>query len=32
MTGYARVFTGRRSLGSVLLDRALRWVRTEFWW
>jgi multidrug efflux pump subunit AcrA (membrane-fusion protein) len=32
MTGYARVFTGRRSVGAVLLDRALRWVRTEFWW
>jgi multidrug resistance efflux pump len=32
MTGYARVYTGRRSLGEVLLDRALRYVRTEFWW
>jgi multidrug efflux pump subunit AcrA (membrane-fusion protein) len=32
MTGQARVFTGRQSVGRVLLDRALRLVRTEFWW
>ena len=32
MTGHARVFTGRRSLGGFLFDRALRFVRTEFWW
>jgi multidrug efflux pump subunit AcrA (membrane-fusion protein) len=32
MTGHARVFTGRRSLGGFLLDRALRFIRTEFWW
>jgi hypothetical protein len=32
MTGHARVFTGQRSLGSFLLDRAMRFVRTEFWW
>jgi multidrug efflux pump subunit AcrA (membrane-fusion protein) len=32
MTGHARVFTGRRSLGGFLLDRTLRFVRTEFWW
>jgi putative peptide zinc metalloprotease protein len=32
MTGYARIYTGRRSLGEILLDRALRYVRTEFWW
>jgi HlyD family secretion protein len=32
MTGHARVFTGPRSVGMVLLDRALRYVRTEFWW
>jgi multidrug efflux pump subunit AcrA (membrane-fusion protein) len=32
MSGYARVYTGRRSLGEVLADRALRYVRTEFWW
>jgi multidrug efflux pump subunit AcrA (membrane-fusion protein) len=32
MTGYARIYTGRRSLGEILIDRALRYVRTEFWW
>jgi multidrug efflux pump subunit AcrA (membrane-fusion protein) len=32
MTGHARVFTGQRSLGGFLLDRAMRFVRTEFWW
>jgi multidrug efflux pump subunit AcrA (membrane-fusion protein) len=32
MTGYARVFTGRRSVGRFLLDRALLFLRTEFWW
>jgi multidrug efflux pump subunit AcrA (membrane-fusion protein) len=32
MTGHARVFTGRRSVGRVLLDRGLRFLRTEFWW
>jgi multidrug efflux pump subunit AcrA (membrane-fusion protein) len=32
MTGQARVFTGRRSVGEVLLDRGLRLLRTEFWW
>src|SRR5262249_11695543 len=32
MTGHARVFTGQRSLGGFLLERALRFVRTEFWW
>jgi multidrug resistance efflux pump len=32
MTGYARVYTGRRKVGAILLDRALRLVRTEFWW
>jgi multidrug efflux pump subunit AcrA (membrane-fusion protein) len=32
MTGQARVFTGRRSVGRVLLDRTLRLLRTEFWW
>lgn len=31
MTGYARVSTGRRSLGTILTDRALRLLRTEFW-
>jgi hypothetical protein len=32
MTGYARVDTGRRPIGAILLDRILRFVRTEFWW
>jgi multidrug efflux pump subunit AcrA (membrane-fusion protein) len=32
MTGQARVFTGRQSVGKVLLERGLRLVRTEFWW
>jgi putative peptide zinc metalloprotease protein len=32
MTGYGRVYTGPRSVGAVLVDRVLRFVRTEFWW
>jgi multidrug resistance efflux pump len=32
MSGYARIYTGRRSLGSILFDRAMRLFRTEFWW
>ena len=32
MTGYARVDTGRRPIGAILLDRILRFIRTEFWW
>jgi hypothetical protein len=32
MTGHARVYTGRQSVGRVLLDRGLRFLRTEFWW
>jgi hypothetical protein len=32
MTGQARVFTGRQSVGKVLLDRGLRLLRTDFWW
>ena len=32
MTGHARIATGRRSVGAILLDRGLRYVRTEFWW
>jgi putative peptide zinc metalloprotease protein len=32
MTGHARVGTGRRPTGALLLDRVLRYVRTEFWW
>jgi putative peptide zinc metalloprotease protein len=32
MTGYARVYIGRRPVGQILLDRILRVMRTEFWW
>ena len=32
LTGHARVFTGRRSLAVIGLDRLLRYLRTEFWW
>src|SRR5262249_24638403 len=32
MTGYARVYAEERSLGGYLLDRGVRFVRTEFWW
>jgi hypothetical protein len=32
MTGYARIYCEPRSLGEILLDRAMRLVRTEFWW
>ena len=32
MTGYARIYSEERSLGGYLLDRAVRFLRTEFWW
>lgn len=32
MTGYARVYTGKRPLGAIAIDRTLAWLRTEFWW
>jgi hypothetical protein len=32
ITGYGRVGTGPRPLCGILLDRALRWLRTECWW
>jgi multidrug efflux pump subunit AcrA (membrane-fusion protein) len=32
MSGYARVLTGRRPIGAVAVNRALRYLRTEFWW
>jgi hypothetical protein len=32
MTGYARIYAERRSLGGYLLERVERFVRTEFWW
>jgi hypothetical protein len=31
MTGHARIATGRRAPGLIVLDRALRYLRTEFW-
>jgi len=32
MSGYARIYTGERPVGAVVLDAALRLFRTEFWW
>jgi multidrug efflux pump subunit AcrA (membrane-fusion protein) len=32
MTGYARIYSEKRSVGAILLDRTLRFLRTEFWW
>lgn len=32
MTGNARIYSDRRPIGEILLDRAMRYVRTEFWW
>jgi hypothetical protein len=32
MSGHARITTGTRSPGLILVDRALRYLRTEFWW
>jgi multidrug efflux pump subunit AcrA (membrane-fusion protein) len=32
MTGYARINRGQRPVGTVLLTRVLRYLRTEFWW
>ena len=32
MTGIARISCGNRAMGRVLGDKALRYVRTEFWW
>jgi len=32
MTGHARVYGGKRPVGAILLDRGLRYLRTEFWW
>jgi hypothetical protein len=32
MSGHARIATGSRSQGMILIDRALRYLRTEFWW
>lgn len=32
MTGMARIYRGRRSLGTNLINKGLRYFRTEFWW
>src|SRR5262245_2050987 len=32
MTGNARIYSGKRPVGEILLERAMRFVRTEFWW
>lgn len=32
MTGNARIYGERRAVGAMMLDRAMRYVRTEFWW
>lgn len=32
MSGHARIHTGQRPVGQILINRLLRYVRTEFWW
>lgn len=32
MTGFGRIFRGHRTLGSVMLSKVMRYLRTEFWW
>lgn len=32
MTGYARIYCGKRSAGAVLSNRVRQFLRTEFWW
>ncbi len=32
LSGYARIDTGRRPAGAILVDRVLRHLRTEYWW
>jgi putative peptide zinc metalloprotease protein len=32
MTGYARIECGRAPIATVLSDKCLRFIRTEFWW
>ena len=32
MTGYARIYGVKRPIGLIALDRAVRLLRTEFWW
>lgn len=31
-TGWARIYLGPRPIGEILLQRGLRFLRTEFWW
>jgi hypothetical protein len=32
MTGYARVASGRESIGRLLIEKMATYFRTEFWW
>lgn len=32
MTGYARIYCGKKPIGEIGLDYILRFIRTEFWW
>ncbi len=32
MTGYARIYCGRRPLGEIAADYVMSFIRTEFWW
>jgi multidrug efflux pump subunit AcrA (membrane-fusion protein) len=32
LTGHARIYTARKPIGEILLDRTFRLLRTEFWW
>lgn len=32
MTGHARIACGPRPIGEIVAERALRFLRTEFWW
>lgn len=32
MTGYARIYCGKKPIGKIGLDYVMRFVRTEFWW
>jgi putative peptide zinc metalloprotease protein len=32
MTGYARIYCGRKPIGEIAADYVMRFVRTEFWW
>jgi putative peptide zinc metalloprotease protein len=32
MTGYARIYCGKKPIGEIGLDYVLRFIRTEFWW